>query len=159
MRDRGTTRDHRRLLGLGDRLGVRGALAAAAGEHDAADDRDDEQHRGDLERPDEVGEQALGERLDVARVARCRARRGSSARPVDPAVAVHETRIPASTSTPSTIATGRWNGLRLVERLVLVDAEQHDHEQEQHDDRARVDDDLDRGDERGVAAAGTAPRR
>ena len=48
--------------------------------------------------------------------------------------------------------------LRLVERLVLVDAEQHDHEQEQHDDRARVHDDLDARRAR-RPAAGTAPRR
>jgi len=38
-------------------------------------------------------------------------------------------------------------GLEVVE---LVDAEQHDHEEEQHDDRAGVDDDLHRGEEVGV---------
>ena len=38
----------------------------------------------------------------------------------------------------------------VVGRFLLVDPEQRDHEEEQHDDRARVHDDLDRGDERGV---------
>ena len=134
------------------------ALAAAAGERDAADHRDHEQHRGDLERPDEVGEQALRERLDVAGARGVERRRASSARPWPSGG--RRARRPARTAARrATIATGRWNGLGSSKRLVLVDAEQRDHEHEQHDDRARVHDDLDRGDERGVAAAGTAPRR
>ena len=36
---------------------------------------------------------------------------------------------------------------RIAERLLAVDAEQHDHEQEQHDDRAGVHDDLHRGEQ------------
>ena len=78
----------------------------------------------------------------------------------DPVVAGEERATSASSERRrATIAAGRWNGIGSCERLVLVDAEQHDHEQEQHDDRARVDDDLHRGDELRRPAAGRAPRR
>ena len=49
-----------------------------------------------------------------------------------------------STMTPSASAAVRWCLMRILERLLAVDAEQHDHEQEQHDDRAGVDDHLHR---------------
>ena len=46
------------------------ALARLAGQHHGADDGDDEQHGGELEREHVVAEQVAGERLDVAVVRR-----------------------------------------------------------------------------------------
>ena len=102
-RDHGSLRRRRR--------GVAGPLAAAAGQHDAADDRDHEQHRGDLERPDEVGEQALRERLDVAGARGRRARPRVECAPVTQWLPRRARRCRRTSSTPSTIAAGRWNGL------------------------------------------------
>ena len=59
---------------------------------------------------------------------------------------------PATTSAGTDdAASGRCTRERLDrEVLGVVDAEQHDHEQEQHDDRAGVDDDLHGGQEVGL---------
>ena len=46
---------------------------------------------------------------------------------------------------------------RLDDRVGGVDADQHQHEQEQHQDRAGVDDDLHREQERRVLRRRTAP--
>ena len=46
---------------------------------------------------------------------------------------------------------------RLDDRVGGVDADQHQHEQEQHQDRAGVDDDLHREEERRVERRRTAP--
>ena len=52
---------------------------------------------------------------------------------------------------PMIAASGRWIGIGSVAQVLgLVDAEQHDHEQEQHDDGAGVDDDLHGGEEVGL---------
>ncbi len=40
-----------------------------------------------------------------------------------------------------------WNGATAAEAIDPADVEQHDHEEEEHQDRARVDDDLDGGQE------------
>ena len=122
-------------------------VAAAAGEHDAADDRDHEQDRGDLERPEEVGEQAAGDALDVAA-----ARRRSSAPALRRAAPVAHVVAGEEQDLGEHDHAERDRGRpleadRVVERLLAVDAEQHDHEQEEHDDRAGVDDDLHRGEE------------
>ena len=124
------------------------SLPAAPGEHDGADDRDHEQHRGDLERPEEVGEQRR------ARRARCcrRGRRRSSGTPLRgllrrwPTRGRRGTDLGQQRSTPSAIARAAGPASDRRSDSLLVDAEQHDHEQEQHDDRAGVDDHLHRRD-------------
>jgi hypothetical protein len=120
-------------------------LPAAAREHDTADDGDDEQRGRELERPEEVGEETAGQRLHVAgarRVERTAGRLGAGD-PVAPGQHdhLHEQQRAEDDRRGSLEADG------VVEGFVLVDAEQRDDEQEQHDDRARVDDDLDDGDE------------
>ncbi len=56
----------------------------------------------------------------------------------------------ATNPIPRTIASGRCANSRSRAHVAPVDAEQHDHEQEQHHDRAGVDDDLHREQERRV---------
>ena len=122
-------------------------VAAAAGEHHRADDREHEQRRGDLERPEEVGEQRRARR--ARRCCRGRRRRRGSASAAGglgaggPLVAGEEQHLGEQDRrrARSRPAAGTE---RVVQRVGAVDAEQHDHEQEQHDDRAGVDDDLHR---------------
>ena len=132
-----------------------GAASGVAGEHDGADHGDHEQHRGDLE-----GEQVVGEERPRRASRRCvaagRAAPATRRRAGDDRVAVPRRGAATASATPSrptpaTAASGRWppSG-SIAEVLGLVDAEQHDHEQEQHDDGAGVDDHLHGGEEVGV---------
>ena len=71
-------------------------------------------------------------------------------RPRHPTVAVHEHENAGEGEHTEHDGRDPLHRMGIVRRLLLVDAEQRDHEEEQHDDRARVHDDLDRGDERRV---------
>ena len=140
------------LTGLGvraDPLGRQLGLGRLRGEplavrqHHRAHGGGDQQRRGDLEGEDVLGEQDVGERLDVAvLVDHIEADRAAERELAD---ADHERHAEDQS------AQDREQPLasdRLDHRVGGVDADQHQHEEEQHQDRAGVDDDLHREEER-----------
>ena len=117
-------------------------------QHDGADHRDQQQNRRQLERQQEVGEEALARRASVAAVARPAPRRRvptgaprTSDRRARPRAASAAEPTPAPRSAMRAAA-------RAPDRRLQI--EQHDDEEEEHHDRAGVDDDLQRRDHVGV---------
>ena len=88
-------------------LSAAGAGAGAAGQHDGADDRDDEQHRRDLEGEQVAGEDRLGEPFDVGAGALGGRPGNGRLRPVAQSLRV-SSRTSSTIIPPSAIAIGRW---------------------------------------------------
>ncbi len=103
-------------------------MPAPAGEHDAPDDRDHEEHRGHLERPHEVGEQALREGLHVPGFHGAE-RAPRRVRPRHPAVAVHEHENAGEGEHTEHDGRDPLHRMGVVGRLLLIDPEQRDHEE------------------------------
>ena len=137
-----------------------GPTSLAAGEHDRAGDGDDQQHRRQLEGEHVVAEQVVGELADVGVVAGDRRRRRRPGRRRQAGADRQRRRVAGrhdGSDEQADDADAHHGGERALDRdrvdaqvLGLVDAEQHDHEQEQHDDRAGVDDHLHGGEEVGL---------
>ena len=140
-------------------------LLHLAGEDDGADDGDHQEHRGDLEGEEVVGEERLAELLDVglALVEAVRRPRDHLAGGlVDPGLGGPgagglEVGVGHGHDRQGEDGGGHDHGRDALaaDRLHLqvlgpVDAEQHEDEQEQHDDGAGVDDHLHGGQEVGL---------
>ena len=141
-----------RLAGLGvlpdaagghRRLGRLGGEPLAVREHHGAHRRRDQQGGGDLEGQDVAGEQQVGQALDVAGgvgLGQAAHRAERDLGDGDEQQRAHPQ--PGPPGHPALAAD------RLHHRVGGVDADEHHDEEEEHQDRAGVDDDLDREEER-----------
>src|SRR5690242_16677112 len=111
---------------------------------DGADDRDEEEDRGQLEREKVGSEEDAGDRFRLAE-AGWQVRRRGRCRAADHEGEEGDQRNAAGGGGDDQERGRQRAGLGL-------EVEEHDDEEEEDDDRAGVDDDLEDGDERGVEA-------
>ena len=116
-------------------------------QHHRADRGDDQQRRGELEGEQILGEQQLGDAVDVAAVG-VRRRRGSAIGWPLRSARSSPTATSSAKPIPSSVAATRWPRSVSTSESRRVPPDQHQHEQEQDHDRAGVDDDLHQAEER-----------
>ena len=122
-----------------------GREALAVGEHHRAERGGDQQGAGGLEGEDVAGEQDVGDRRDVAAGVGLVEPDHGAERDLAEADDQDDAEDQAEDDRHHALAADR-----LHDRVGGVDADQHHHEEEQHQDRAGVDDDLHREQERRV---------